>query len=106
FFHHTSAGAYLNTVWPLAAGLAVVFRTRAKQVSVAALGATALLIGAHFSHVSRFPQVAALIVLAVLVAYLLSTGNFKISGWAIGLLAGIIAVAAIGGRTGEIAGRW
>lgn len=106
FFHHTSAGAYLNTAWPLAAGLAVAFRSSAPRASAFALTATALLLGAHFSHVSRFPQIAALIVLAALVACLLSKGNLKLGSWTVAVPLGIITIAVIGGRTGEIAERW
>ena len=106
FFHHTSAGAYLNTIWPIAAGLAVALRPTAKRAPALALTATVFLLGAHLSHVSRFPQIAALFAFALLAAYMISRGNFKINRWVFALPLGIAAVAALGGRTGEIAERW
>lgn len=69
FFHHTSAGAYLNTVWPLGFGLALgVLRNerdtpRARIFIYASLFGATLVLAAHGGHVSRLPQV--LMVLAL-----------------------------------------
>jgi O-antigen ligase len=65
-----------------------------------------LLLGAHFSHVSRFPQVVALIFLGILSTFLISRKKIQFGRWALALPIGIGAVVLLGGRTGEIAQRW
>jgi len=67
FFHHTSAGAYLNTVWPL--GFAIALggirekhrNPRVRGIIYAALACSSLIAIAHSAHVSRLPQVIALV---------------------------------------------
>jgi len=102
FFHHTSAGAYLNTAWPLAAGL-VALRVRGTWCFAIAL---VLLLAAHATHVSRFPQVAALTA---------GIGLLARMGWLRAprprlVLAGILGTSLLlgiaTGRLGEIAERW
>lgn len=102
FFHHTSAGAYLNTAWPLALGLALVHRAWARPL----LAILVLLLAAHATHVSRFPQVAALLVGFVLVIRFGLAGSTRRRL----VLAGVLAVSALlgaaTGRLDEIAERW
>jgi O-antigen ligase len=107
FFHHTSAGAYFNTAWPLAVALTWIARTRHRVLAVAGVFSVIVLIAAHGSHVSRFPQVAALLVAPVLLLGL----KIRFRGL-VPWLCGTAAVAAlgvlvfIGGRTGAIGARW
>lgn len=74
FYHHTSAGAYLNSVWPLAAALTISgVRDGTRHTNwIAALGgvATLLLLVAHTGHISRFPQVIAVGALVGLLLWL------------------------------------
>lgn len=73
FYHFTSAGAFLNLTWPIAASMALyslkAYVSRAGSlVSVFLWGAlSALLLLGHAGHVSRFPQVIALAVLTGLI---------------------------------------
>lgn len=108
FFHHTSAGAYLNTAWPLAAGLVFAcwrlpdlapFRTSAVLALV-------LLLGAHTSHVARFAPLAAAGVGAILVVRFGLLRSARRRLWLAGVLAGILFLALGTGRFGEIASRW
>lgn len=113
FFHHTSAGAYLNTAWPLAFALTWFAWTREDPTALsrcfAVAGALALIVlfAAHGSHVSRFPQFAALLITPFLILGL----GVKIRGlrpWLYGL-ASVVAIALlvlIGGRTDSIGARW
>lgn len=66
FFHHTSAGAYLNTVWPMGFALALggirskTESLRARMLIYGSLVCSALILAAHSGHVSRLPQVIAI----------------------------------------------
>ncbi len=115
FFHHTSAGAYLNTVWPLGLSLALLGverRTAGKLGIGLALACTAIVLAAHSGHISRLPQVIAV---TVLVAFALWCGLWRVFGHVRGLrvtLAGValvltLAVVALGAtRVDEIKSRW
>jgi hypothetical protein len=118
FYHHTSAGAYLNSVWPLAAGLAMRGLGSAsgawRRAGVAAAVAAFVILGAHAGHISRFPQVIA--VLAI-VASLVWVRPWRLGGriagsaplWAAVALGGcMVAVSAgvLGSRVGDIRSRW
>jgi hypothetical protein len=109
FYHHTAAGAYLNTAWPLALALTLIAWRRPQPASPAlpllGLLATIVLIAAHFSHVSRFPQVAALIVAPFLVRSL-KLGNRRLRYPAAAAVLAIVALAAVAGRTSVIGQRW
>src|SRR6185369_12628389 len=56
FFHHTSAGAYLNMVWPLGFAIALQgirarFRNpRANGIIISALACSAVIAAAHTAH--------------------------------------------------------
>jgi hypothetical protein len=107
FFHHTSAGAYFNTAWPLAVAVTWLAWARHRGLAIVGVLAVIVLIAAHGSHVSRFPQVAALLVAPVLWFGL----KIKFSGlrpWFC-VLAGVTALGLlvlIGGRAGTIGARW
>ncbi len=111
FFHHTSAGAWFNTVWPLGLALAWLAwnhsastqRTRA----LAVLGgiAAVVLVAAHGSHVSRFPQVAALLVAPFLLRRLPIGGSKRWIPVCIGIAA-VALLVSVAGRGGEIGARW
>ena len=114
FFHHTSAGAYFNTAWPLAFALtwlawdrAPAARLRTAAAVAAGLG-TVLLLAGHGSHVSRFPQAAALLVTPLLLTGLPARRNGRIAPGllALGAVAAIVALIAVAGRTRDIATRW
>jgi len=104
FYHHTAAGAYYNTAWPLAVALAWLARDRPVLALSAGL-ATVILLAAHGSHVSRFPQVAALLVAPVLFFKLKvrGTGRWLLVLGGIALIALLVAVT---GRTATIGARW
>lgn len=104
FYHHTAAGAYYNTAWPLAFTLAWLARDRPVPATIAGL-ATVILLAAHGSHVSRFPQFAALLVAPWLLFKL------KITGRRLGLpvLGGallLVLLIGLAGRPATIAERW
>ncbi|HEY4247251.1 MAG TPA: O-antigen ligase family protein [Lacunisphaera sp.] len=112
FFHHTSAGAYLNTVWPLAAGFVLIatrpgFSPKTKKIVLISAGSVLiLLLGAHTTHISRFPQLAAVIV-APFFAFKFFRKRFsRFNPVALLLPVGIAAIAVCAGRTNEIARRW
>jgi hypothetical protein len=74
FFHHTSAGAFLNTTWPLGFALALdrirrhrttTFRSR--LLIYGSLFCSAMILAAHSGHVSRLPQVIAIVALVACV---------------------------------------
>ena len=111
FYHHTAAGAYFNTAWPLAVGLTALawhhtpVESGAKVWIIAGVLATVVLLAAHGSHVSRFPQLTALVV----APFLLRSLNIRnqrrwlfAAGGAV-VVAGLIFVA---GRPGQIRQRW
>jgi O-antigen ligase len=104
FFHHTAAGAYFNTAWPLA--VALTWLASAGPV-LAAAGwlMTIVLLAAQGSHVSRFPQVAALIVAPFLLRGL---GIRFPRRWflAAGAAAAVGLLVALAGRPGDIGTRW
>ena len=68
FFHHTAAGAYLNTVWPLGFALTLQYVREGARLPVGGIFGpffcATLVLAAHAGHVSRAPQVIALAVLA------------------------------------------
>ena len=118
FFHHTSAGAYLNSVWPLGFALAMgAIRGRSEGAWVRGLVyssrvCSALVLAAHSGHVSRLPQVIAIV---VLVAFALWMGLWRAFGEIRGLrVAGglvctalLVAVLSFGAtRISDIRARW
>jgi hypothetical protein len=118
FYHHTSAGAYLNSVWPLGLGLALcglqrgTHSPRRRLAIYGALGGTALVLAGHAGHVSRLPQVLALVVLAgfafwsgvwPLLARLPGLRSAAIA-LAAALAAGVVILGAT--RVGDIRQRW
>ncbi|HYP15792.1 MAG TPA: O-antigen ligase family protein [Opitutus sp.] len=118
FFHHTSAGAYLNTVWPLGFGLALAGIRKGGRSSRARLGiygalvCAALALAAHSGHISRLPQVIAI---AAFAGFALWAGLWH----AFGTIRGLRMVVAMGAalmacgavafgatRFGQISARW
>ncbi|MCR6655789.1 MAG: O-antigen ligase family protein [Opitutus sp.] len=69
FYHHTSAGAYLNCIWPVALGAALLLlqspTPRARVAAGALLAGSMVVLAAHAGHISRFPQVVAAVFLGV-----------------------------------------
>lgn len=118
FFHHTSAGAYLNTVWPLGFSLALAgLAGRARGIShrtlvFFSLAAGALVIAAHAGHISRLPQVVAALMIAVSFTWCgLWRALANIRGLrAVVLMAAVLLTAAVfsmgATRLGAIAERW
>jgi hypothetical protein len=118
FFHHTVAGAYLNSVWPLGIALAFVliragrYSPRAQAVIFGSLACSALTLVAHAGHVSRLPQVVALVVL-VLFSLWIGVGRTlaRVRGLPLAVAA-ICAVLLLGvfkfgaTRIGDIRARW
>ena len=111
FYHHTAAGAYFNTAWPLALALTWLAWDRQRPLQpfppLALIGAVAtiLLLAAHASHVSRFPQVAALLVAPFLLRALRPRA-LRRWGMVAGATAALILLIAAAGRTADIGARW
>lgn len=120
FYHFTSAGAFINLTWPIAASMALYsfkrYATQAKPLFSVVLwsAVSAVLLLGHAGHVSRFPQVIAGAVLLGLLIVHHPWTHLKWS-WAsvasLGLAAVVISCAALWvvGRTGrihEIGARW
>jgi hypothetical protein len=118
FFHHTSAGAYLNTTWPLGFGLALggirsrSVSPRATALIYGGLICSALILVAHSGHISRLPQVLAIVAFIVFTFWV---GLWRVVGEVRGLrvaLGGLsallaLAVLAFGAtRLKDIRGRW
>ncbi len=112
FFHHTAAGAYFNTAWPLAVALTTAtWFARRSAVSIvpsviAGLAALGLFV-AHGSHISRFPQVAALLV----APFLLFALKIRLRGrrqWSLAAasLVALLLLVTATGRMGDITSRW
>ena len=107
FFHHTSAGAYLNTAWPMAAGLACLYAGRRSR-TLLALGAGAaagLLFAAQASHVARLPLILGLLTLGLFIRRFHLWHRVSRRTWIIAL-GGAGLVMLVFGRAGEIAARW
>lgn len=111
FYHHTAAGAYFNTAWPLAVALTWLAWNHTPPVSFAPVlmltggVGTVVLLAAHGSHVSRFPQVAALVVAPFLWRSLKTRGPRR--WWpAVAGAAAVLLLVAIAGRPAVIRERW
>lgn len=110
FYHHTAAGAYYNTAWPLAVGFAGLALTRPApailrwSLILTALIAVTLLLAAHGAHVSRLPQLLALGVAPFLLFGRVWRARWVIPAAAVGLV--VVALIATAGRTAEIGARW
>jgi len=109
FYHHTAAGAYFNTAWPLAVALAWLAGHRAGALGpplmLAAALAVVLLLAGHGSHVSRIPQLAALVVAPFLLRRLQPPARFRRLGLAAGAAA-VVLLIVLAGRAGTIGKRW
>lgn len=99
FFHHTSAGAYLNTVWPLGFALALggirskTESVRARMLIYGSLVCSALILAAHSGHISRLPQILAIVSFVV---FTLWVGLWRVFGEIRGLrLAGLVVTALL-----------
>ena len=120
FYHFTSAGAFLNLTWPIAASMALYsFKRYASEdkslfpfIIWGAL--SALLLLGHAGHVSRFPQVIAVAVLIALMFVQQPLSGLRWS-WRFLASSGITAVilgcavlwvVARTGRIHDIAARW
>jgi hypothetical protein len=118
FFHHTSAGAYLNSVWPLGFALALgAIRSgnpspRNIALIYGSLVCAALILAAHSGHVSRLPQVIAA---GAFVVFTLWAGLWRALGQVRGLrtisvsitaLLFIVVVGLGATRVGDIRARW
>ncbi len=112
FYHHTAAGAYFNTAWPLAVSLTWLAWSQSRQVSatpvliIAGVVGTIILLAAQGSHVSRFPQVTALLVAPFLLRSLKFGHHSRRWLFAAGAIAVIVLLIAVAGRPAEIRERW
>ncbi len=118
FFHHTSAGAYLNTVWPLGIALALTLirlgaaTSAQRTVIFGSLVCATLALAAHTAHVSKLPQVLAALAFGTLALW---AGLWRVLGEVRGLRIAtgtVCALAAAGviyfgaARLDTIAARW
>lgn len=123
FYHHTTAGAYFNTVWPVAITLAWMFWGRRRKtpwgtVAAAFLTLTTIAVFAgHGSHVSRMPQVVGAILFPILVVGVMHQRRIRLSrlsdlawlGIALGVVLCVGSLYLIVKHTGkldEIEERW
>lgn len=107
FFHHTSAGAYLNTAWPLAAGLAVVGAWGRTKLGLIAAGlALILLLGAHATHLARFASLAALLTIPLFIWRFKMLQSRRNQLVVVLGFATIFALGLAGGRWSELGERW
>lgn len=120
FYHFTSAGAFLNLTWPIAASLALYsFQQHAlKRQSIFPFAAwttiaVSILLG-HAGHVSRFPQVIAFVTLIGLFIFYRPWSQVK---WRARTLPLLLIITALGcgmvfwvvnrtGRLHDISARW
>ena len=111
FYHHTSAGAYFNTAWPLAVTLTWLACTRlppgsfAPVLASAGVVGTIILLAAHGSHVSRFPQVTALLV-APFLWRSLKLPRPRRWFFAVGAAVAVLLLVTVAGRPADIGERW
>lgn len=112
FYHHTSAGAFLNLVWPLGLVLAWGAVQGGHWRKALFWGSAACFISAaHIAHISRMPQalaVVGLVTLAFLLPVSQKNKGFRLRFVGVFVL-GVLAVAALfsaGSKTGEIRQRW
>jgi hypothetical protein len=121
YFHHSSAGAFINLIWPLAAGRLLFFVSQSGQglwrpLGGAVLWGLILLLGlcGLGVQIARFAQANALVLVLALVSWLIwrrkKTGRGKVL---VGLLVSLLlltfliqAVSVRLGWSGEIAARW
>ena len=110
FFHHTSFGAYLNTAWPLAAGLAWIARRRHPFLAAVSAFGCLLLLATHTAHVGRFPQFAVLLIAPLLILGLKpklpSLRSPRLWLYVSTALAAVTLLVLVGGRTDAIGERW
>ncbi len=118
FYHHTSAGAYLNCIWPTALGTALLLlqapASRARLAAGALLVGTVIVLAAHAGHISRFPQVVAAVFIGVTTFWIRPWRFASSISWlrpAPLATVALLAVAAVSivmhtGRTEIIRDRW
>lgn len=118
FFHHTSAGGFLNTVWPMGLALALTLirqgaSTASQRIVIyGSLVCATLTLAAHTAHVSKLPQVIAAVAFVVLALW---AGLWRMLGEIRGLriaagIAIIVAATSVtffgASRLDTIASRW
>jgi hypothetical protein len=119
FFHHTSAGAFLNTAWPLGFALALdrirhhrPTTARSRLLIYGSLICSAVILAAHSGHVSRLPQVIAIVALVACVFWVRAwraMGRMPELRWATGAVCAMLLTAVIGfgaTRLDHITARW
>lgn len=120
FYHFTSAGAFINLTWPIAASMSLyAFKRHAADgqpltPAAAWAGVALLLLLGHVGHVSRFPQVLAAVTLLGLLIYYRPLAYARSAGKSMGAIA-VVAIVLCGvgfwvlqrsGRISDIAARW